>query len=365
MKVILAHDSYTQYGGAERVLEGMKELFPEAPVYTLVVDKNMQKYVQGWKVITSPLQKIYNLYRNMQHLFVLIPTVLRFFKLEKADLLLSSSSAYLKGLRKPKGMMHINYCHTPSRFIWTDYEYALHEVTPLLRPFAKLYLWWLKKWDYKAAQKVDHFLANGREVQGRIKKYYNRDSEILHPFIDVDFWHSTRSKGDYFLIAGRLTPYKDYDKVILAFNKLGWPLHVIGAGRYEKYLRSIAGSNVIFLGRVDDESLRHQYSGARGFIYPQLEDFGMMPLEAAACGTPTLGLAKGGSLETIVPGKTGELLETIDVDSLIAALNSWDEAKYNTDDLVAHAHSFSKQEFQKKLTNLIAKFTNSAPNAGN
>ncbi len=358
MKVILAHDSYSQYGGAERVFEGMQELYPDSPIYTIVVDKRLQNHVANWKVFTSPLQKVYNLYPYLQPLFGLIPFVLKFFKLQPADLLLSSSSAYLKGLRKTKGMVHINYCHTPTRFIWTDHVYALKEVMPLLRPFAYIYLWWLKKWDYKAAQTVDHFIASGKEVQGRIKKYYDRDSEIIHPFINVDYWKPTREKGDYFLIAGRLTPYKDYDKVILAFNELGWPLHVIGTGRFEKYLRSIAKSNITFLGKVDDESLRYQYSGARGFIYPQLEDFGMMPLEAACCGTASLGLAQGGSLETIIPGKTGELLETVDTATLIEALKNWDESKYAQDALVAHGQKFSKQEFQRKLQEFIKQKMN-------
>lgn len=355
MKVILAHDSYTQYGGAERVFEGMHEMYPDSPAYTLVVDKKLQKYVKGWDIRTSPLQNLYNWYGNMQHLFGLIPFVLPFFKLEKADLLLSSSSAYMKGLKKPYGLIHINYCHTPSRFIWSDHAYALGEVNPLLRPLARVYLWWLKKWDYKAAQTVDFFLANGKEVQGRIKEFYNRDSEILHPFINTHYWKPTREKGDYFLIAGRLTPYKDYDKVILAFNELGWPLHVIGTGRYENYLRSIAKDNVIFLGNVDDEALRYQYSGARGFIYPQLEDFGMMPLEAACCGTASLGLAKGGTLETIVPHQTGELLEKVDMHTLIEALKNWDESKFQTQTLIAHAQKFSKAEFQNKLKMFLEK----------
>lgn len=358
MKVVLAHDSYTQYGGAERVVEGMHEQFPNSPIYTLVVDKKLRWHIKDWKIITSSLQKIFNLYSNMQHLFMFIPFILPFWKLGKADLLLSSSSAYLKGLKKNPGMIHINYCHTPTRFIWTDYEYALHEVTPLLRPIAKVYLWWLKKWDYKAAQKVDYFLANGKEVQQRIKQFYDRDSEILHPFIDVNFWKPTRQKGDYFLIAGRLTPYKDYDKVILAFNRLGWKLHVIGTGRYENYLRSIAGDNVIFLGKVDDESLRYQYSGAKAFIYPQLEDFGMMPLEAAACGTATLGLAKGGSLETILPGQTGELMEKVDEEILVDALKNWDQTKYAESNLVAHAQKFNKESFKKRLQELLTIFTN-------
>lgn len=353
MKVITGHDSYTQYGGAERVFEGMHQLYPNSPVYTLVVDKKLQSNISNWDVKVSPLQKIYNHYRNLQHLFAFVPFALMFFSLEKADLLLTSSSAFLKGLKKQPGTIHINYCHTPARFIWSDYVYALGEVTPLLRPLARVYLKWLKKWDYGAAQTVDYFIASSHEVQGRIKKYYNRDSEIIHPFINDDFWKPSREKGDYFLIAGRLTPYKDYDKVILAFNELGWPLHVIGTGRYEDYLRSISKDNITFLGKVDDISLRYQYSGARGFIYPQLEDFGMMPLEAAKCGTATLGLAKGGSLETIIPGQTGELLEIVDTDSLIRTLKSWDENKYDQSILIEHALKFSKEAFQKKLADFI------------
>jgi glycosyltransferase involved in cell wall biosynthesis len=351
MKVNLAHDSYTQYGGAERVFEGMRELFPDSPAYTLVVEKHLRHHLTG-PITVSPLQKIYDRYRNLQHLFWLIPFVLPFFKLAKADLLLSSSSAYLKGLKK-NGAVHINFCHTPTRFIWTDYVYALGEVAAPLRYFAALYLKWLKRWDYKAAQSVDYFIASSREVHDRIKKYYHRDSTILHPFINTDFWKPSRAKGDYFLIAGRLTPYKDYDKVILAFNELGWPLHVIGRGRYEKYLRSIAGPNIIFLGKADDISLRHQYSGARGFIYPQLEDFGMMPLEAALCGTPSLGLAKGGSLETIIPGETGVLLEEVNTDTLITALRSWNEQQFQQDRLIAHGQKFSKANFQRKLQEFI------------
>ncbi len=357
MKVITGHDSYTQFGGAERVFEGMHELYPNAPVYTLVVDKKLKDSVKNWDVRTTALQKIYNVYPNMQHLLGFVPFVLKILKLEKADVLLTSSSAFLKGLNKPAGAIHIDYCHTPTRFVWSDYVYALGEVTPLLRPIAKIYLRWLKGWDYKAAQTVDHFIANSHEVQNRIKKYYGRDSEIVHPFINDEFWQPTREKGDYFLIAGRLTPYKDYDKVILAFNELGWPLHVIGTGRYEKYLRSIAKSNIIFLGKVDDISLRYQYSGARGFIYPQLEDFGMMPLEAAKCGTATLGLAKGGSLETIVPGVTGKLLDEVNTKSLTDALTEWDHATYKQEDLIAHAMKFSKKEFQRKLSELIKKYT--------
>ncbi len=352
MKVILAHDSYTQYGGAERVFEAAHELYPDSPVMTLVADKKLASHINGWKIITSPLQKVYNLYPHFQQLFPLIPIALRFFYFrEPADVLLSFSSAYLKGMPKPSGARHVNYCHTPTRFLWDDYDYALNEIPSVLQPFAKLYLHWLKKWDYKAAQLVDYFIANSEEVKKRIKRCYGRDSEVIHPFIDLDFWKPTIAKGDYFLVAGRLAPYKNHDLVIKACNKLGLNLHVVGTGRNEEYLKSIAGPTIKFLGRISDEQLRDEYSGARGFIYPQMEDFGLMPLEAAACGTATLGLAKGGSLETVVPEVTGELMVESTEAELEKHLSNWDEHKFQKEKMLQHAAKFGKDIFKEKLRN--------------
>jgi glycosyltransferase involved in cell wall biosynthesis len=182
-----------------------------------------------------------------------------------------------------------------------------------------------------------------------------RDSVIVYPYVDTEFWKPTIAKEDYFFIAGRLQPYKGHDLVIKACNELGLPLHVVGTGRYENYLHSIAGPTVKFLGRVSDEQLRDEYSGARGFLYPQLEDCGMMPLEAAACGTATIGLAKGGSLETIVPGVSGELIDQITVESLKTALMKWDERRYQTEQMREHAEKFSKQEFKRKVAEFIHK----------
>lgn len=351
MKVITAHDSYTQYGGAERVFGAIHELYPESTVYTLVVDQNMQQHLNSWHIVTSPLQIIYEIYPRFQHLFPLIPVVLEFFKTEPADLLISSSSSYIKGLHKPRGSKHVNYCHTPFRLLWLDEDHALKEIWPVLHPIAKLYWKWLRKWDYQRAQQVDYFIANSKEVQARIKQFYGRDSEIIYPFVDLDFWKPTREKQDYFLIAGRLQRAKNLEVVIEAFNKSGQSLHVVGSGRYEAELRAIAKPNITFLGRLDDQGLRDEYSGARGFIYPQLEDFGIMPLEAAACGTASLGLNQGGTLETIKPGITGELFAFGEVES---ALSQWDQSRYTTEDLLAHAKQFSKEQFQEKVKAFIA-----------
>lgn len=352
-EIILAHDSFTQFGGAERVFEAAQELFPQSDVYTLVVDSSQSTRVKGWKIITSPLQAAYNIYPHFQHLFGVIPMVMKFWKPKASKVLLSFSSSFIKALKKNPDQIHINYCHTPTRFLWIDPEHAYKEIPKILLPIAKLYFSWMKNWDLRAAKRVDFFIANSKEVQARIKTIYNKDSEIIYPFVDINFWKPTIEKKDYFLIAGRLQYAKGLDLVIRVFNDLGWPLHVVGTGRYEQELKKMAKSNITFLGKTSDEVLRDEYSGALGFIYPQFEDFGAMPLEAAACGTPTIGLAKGGSLETIIPGKTGELLNVMDEVNLKQALEKWNIGNYLQENLLNHASKFSKEIFQEKLLNFV------------
>jgi glycosyltransferase involved in cell wall biosynthesis len=352
MKIVLAHDSYTQLGGAERVMEALHELYPEAPLSTLVVDKKFTEYLKGWQVNTSILQPLYNLWPHFKHFLFLLIIGTKSLRFPQSSVIISSSSLFLKGIRKPANSIHINYCHTPVRFLWTEPDYIKQEVPILLRPLVRAYFLYLRKWDQQAASKVDYFIANSREVQDRIKRFYNRESVIVPPFIDVNFWHPTRSKQDYFLVAGRLQAYKNFDVVIKAFNSLGWPLHIVGTGDHERILKSLGGSNVTFLGRVSDEALRDEYSGARGLIFPSFEDFGITPLEAAACGTPTLGLAKGGSLETVVPGITGELLPEITEQTLSTALKNWVD-NYDPKKLLQHAKAFSKENFQRQIKEFV------------
>lgn len=353
MKISLAHESFTQIGGAERLLEAVHELYANSSVYTVAIDKKLRPRYKDWKLKTSLLQSIYTVYSHLQYLFPFIPVVLPFLKVEPSNVLLSFSSSYIKGLRKPEGALHIDYCHTPTRFIWTDNKYALQEIPALLRPVARLYFRWLRKWDLRAASKVDLFIANSREVQKRIKNIYSKDSTVIYPYADVNFWHPTKTKQNYFLIAGRLQPYKNNETIIKLFNRLGLELHVVGTGRQEKYLRSIAKPNIKFLGRVSDEALRDEYSGALAFIYPPLEDFGMMALEAAACGTATIGLGQGGILETVIPGKTGELFATASEEAIEPIIRQWNQSKYSAPDLKEHAAKFSKEIFQKKIKEFV------------
>jgi glycosyltransferase involved in cell wall biosynthesis len=200
---------------------------------------------------------------------------------------------------------------------------------------------------------VDKFIANSQEVQSRIKKYYNRDSVVIYPPVDTDFWKPAAAKQDYFLIAGRLQAHKRNDLIVEIFNEIGLPLHVAGTGRQEEYLKSIAKPNIKFYGRVTDEELRDQYSGAKGFIYPQIEDAGLMPLEAAACGTATIGIAKGGTLETVIPDETGELFLDYDKEKIKQLILNWDGGKYSMEKLRAQAEQFSKAKFKFQILNFL------------
>lgn len=351
--VVLAHDSFTQYGGAERVIGAIAEVYPETEIYTLAVDSKIKKHFTDRVFKTSLVQYFYNVIPKLQWWFPLAPVALRLLKIRPAKVVISSSSAFMKGLRKPQGSIHIDYCHTPTRFLWSDVVYAQGEVPKFLRGLMRVYLLWLRKWDLAAAKRVDYFVANSKEVQQRIKTYYHRESELIYPFIDINFWKPSVSKQDYFLMAGRITPYKGYEEIINIFNELQIPLHVVGEGRYASYLRKIAKSNITFLGKVSDQVLRNQYSGAKAFIYPQIEDFGLMPLEAASCGTPTIALAKAGSLETVIPNVTGELIEKFDFETLSSLITNWNQSKYDSAKMQEHANNFSEQIFKDKIADFV------------
>lgn len=313
MRIALAHDSFTQLGGAERVIEALHEMFPDAPVFTLVVDYHLKNKYRTWDIRTSWLQVLYNFIPRLQYILPLIPAAVSSLKFDGYDAVISSSSGFVKNIKVPKNCVHVDYCHTPTRYLWTDGNYVRDEVPAVLQPFIWPLISWLKRWDYKGAQRVNYFIANSDEVQKRIQNVYQRTSTVIHPFIDTDFWRLSTGKSDYFLIAGRLQAHKNNELIIRIFNEIGLPLHVVGTGRQEKYLQSIAKPNISFLGKISDERLRDEYSGALGLIFPQLEDFGLMPLEAAACGTATLAYSRGGALETVVPGVTGEFFGANDV----------------------------------------------------
>ncbi|MEK7618523.1 MAG: glycosyltransferase [Patescibacteria group bacterium] len=356
MRVAIVHDSFTQMGGAERVVEVLHEIFPHAPVYTLVLDKKLLPKYGAWDIRTTWLQYFYGLIPKLQYWLFLIPWAVSAIRIKNADIIISSSSGFVKNISAPKGAVHINYCHTPARFLWIDRGYVKEEVPLFLKPIVSIFLWWMRKWDLRGSKRVNGFIANSKEVKKRIFNVYRRESEVIYPPIDIEFWYPTEPKQDYFLVAGRLHAHKKIDWVVEIFNELGLPLHVVGTGRKEKYLRSIAKPNIKFLGRVSDEMLRDEYSGARALIYPQVEDFGLMPLEAAACGTPTLAFASGGALETVVPGATGELFESYDKEKIKNLILNWKAENYQPEKLNVQAKKFTKENFSNQLRELVKSF---------
>lgn len=352
-EIVLVHDSFTQMGGAERVFKSFVEMFPNAPIYTLVSTKEITDKLGIAITGNSFLQKMYLKHPVFKHYLLLLPFAINFLKLPKAKVILTSSSLFLKAINKPKGAVQINYCHTPARFLWTDPEYIKQEVPLFVQPFLKFFLYILKNWDVWSSVNVDQFIANSFEVQTRIHNFYGRRSKVIYPFVDINFWKPTIAKGNYFLMGGRLQAHKRYEVILDAIRETNIMLKVVGDGRFVDDLKSKAGENVVFVGKVSDDELRDLYSGAKGFIFPPVEDAGIMPLEAAACGTATLGISKGGSLETIVDGSTGEFFSDYKEEEIRNILLKWDEGKYKSEVLLAHASKFSKERFEKEIMEVV------------
>jgi len=354
MRIALVHEFLTQFGGAERVLLELLAIWPDATVHVLVHKPDGVNHAfDGYRLNTSFVDRLPMARSSHKWYLALMPLAVESFDLAGYDVVLSDSSSFAKGANA-KGL-HVCYCHTPTRFLWTEGDsYLAATGYPwLVRLLARPILAFIKSWDHMAAQKPDFIIANSRNVQDRIKKYYGRDSEVIPPPVDAEFFRPTAAKGDYFLAASRLEPYKRVDLVIEAFNQLGWPLKVAGTGTALGKLKSMAKPNVVFLGKVPDEQLRDLYSGAQAYIFPAEEDAGIMVLEAQACGTPVIVYGSGGSLETVVPGVTGKFFDHQDVPSLVQALNGFNHANYDPAAIRKHAEGYDKQIFRQKIKTFV------------
>jgi glycosyltransferase involved in cell wall biosynthesis len=364
MKIALVHDVLNQLGGAERVLANFLEIWPEATIYTVFYDeeKTQGQFARFRKKISLlnslPLSKLH------PRLFVtLLPWAFENFKFDDYDLVISDSSAFAK-FAKPKNKLHISYIHTPTRFLWIEPEYLDKQRYPFFIRFAgKLTLPWLRKKDYQASQRPNFLIANSVTVADRIKNFYHRDSVIIPPPVDTLFYQSMGIKKDYFLIVTRLEPYKKVDIIIKAFNELGWPLKIVGSGTIIDELKAIAQPNIEFLGRIPEPDLKRYYAEAKAFVYATEEDAGIALLEAQSAGTPVVAYGKGGALESVVAGKTGEFFYDQTPESLITALKNFDSSKYSSEDLRNNALKFSKQKFQDKIREFVEEkykeYTNS------
>lgn len=366
MKVALIHDHLAQDGGAEKVLEVFSNMFQEAPIYTLLYDKkNVENRYPNRRVDASIIQKMPGGVRFYQWYLPFMPMAVEFFDLREYDLVISDTSSFAKGVITQTDSTHICYCHTPTRYLWSDTHQYINELkyNKFLKKIASLILSRIRIWDRLAADRVDYFIANSKTVQARIKKYYKRDSFVIYPPVETNKFYIAKELGDYFLIGCRLAPYKRVDLVIESFKKLGpdYKLKIFGDGVDMKRLKKIAQSspNIEFLGRVNDEFKAQLFSKCLAFINPQEEDFGISKVEAMASGRPVIAYKKGGALETVIDGETGLFFEDQNVESLSSVVQKfytdiknnkkiWDSQKIRD-----HSKKFSLENFMENIRKFI------------
>src|SRR5438105_1735437 len=359
LKVALVHDYLNQYGGAERVLEELHALFPNAPVYTSMYwPAKMSATIRGLDIRTSFMQRLPLVTRNHQPFLLLYPLAFESFDLSGFDVVISNSSAFCKGVLTPPGTLHISYCLTPMRWVWNYHAYVDRERLGFLaRMVLPAAMSQLRAWDVATAQNVDRFMAISRTVAARIRKYYRRDATVVYPPVNCDaFQLGPIRVEDYYLIVSRLIPYKRIDLAVDAFTRLGIPLKIVGSGgRDLPALRARAGRNVEFVGGVPDAELKRLYAGCRALVFPGEEDFGIAPLEANASGRPVIAYAGGGALDTVVDGQTGVLFGEQQVESLIGAIRRAEDTDWDSDGLRAHARRFDSQVFRERLLEFVGE----------
>ncbi|MEK9183475.1 MAG: glycosyltransferase [Patescibacteria group bacterium] len=363
MRIALSYDYLNQYGGGERVLEVFCNIFPDAPIYTILYDEEKTGgRFAGRKIYTSFLD--FKLTAGNHRFFIpLMPLAAQSLNLEnKYDLVISATAGYGKGIRYSASTKHLCYCYTPLRYAWepslANFQLPIfnYQLTNFL--IKKPLLNYLRSWDFRAAQKPDIILADSQFIADKIKNYYKRTAEVLYPPLDEKkfFFSPISKKKNYFLAAGRLAHYKKFNLIIEAFNQLKWPLKIVGNGpEYGNLKRLIRSPNIEMLNFVPDEKLRQMYADARAFIFPQIEDFGLVVIEAQACGTPVIALAKGGALETVEEGKTGLFFQHQTVDGLKDALMRFAqiEAKFDELYIANRAKRFSLQNFSNRIQSLV------------
>ena len=357
MKVALVHDYLNQMGGAERVVMAFHQMFPDAPIYTSIYDpQRVDPAFQEMDIRTSFMQKFPLVTRHHQPYLPFYPFAMESLDLRDFELVLSSSSAFGKGVITRPGTMHICYCHTPMRWCWNYREYVEREqLGGMARRVLPLLITGLRVWDQVSAMRVDHFIANSPVVAERIQKYYRRDAVVIPPPVEVSrfSFDPDIEVEDYFLIISRLIPYKRIDLAIEACNRLRLPLVIIGDGRDLERLKRLAGPTIRFLGRLSDQEVLHYYARCRALLFPGEEDFGITPLEAQACGRPVIAYGSGGALASVVEGITGVFFYEQTVDSLATALASFDERRYEPETIRSHALEFDMPRFRRRILQFI------------
>jgi len=345
------------------VLLSLHKMYPEATIYTLLYDPKMDEYFPEAKVRVSFLRKFPAFLRKRKKfLLPFFPTAAETFDLSGFDLVISSSSSFTKGIIVRPKTLHISYCHTPTRFLWDWYQNYLEEshIGRIKKLFVVPVLHIMRLWDRSASERVDYFVANSHNTARRIRKFYGRSSEVIYPPVDFSKFNGMKDlpeipHKDYYLIVSRLSAYKKIDIAIEAFNKMNLPLVIIGEGEDEWRLKKLADSNVTFLGFQDEKTLAAYYKRARAFIFPGEDDFGITMVEAMSFGKPVLAFARGGALEIVKPGKTGELFESPVSEILADGIRRMNRnmAAYDPQEIRNEAEKFSRENFEKSFKRFV------------
>ena len=368
MKVAIVHDWLTNYGGAETFVELWLRMYPQADIYTLIYDKKkMRGHFEGTKIYTSKLQKIPFAKKLYTKLLVFMPKAFESFDLSSYDLVLCSSSSCAKGVIVPPHVPQIAYIHTPMRYAWDLFFDYRKRSGFLTRFFMDRWMTSLRQWDYISAQRIDTIVANSYYIARRIKKFWNRDSSVIYsPLNSKRFFPDfTKQRGDYYIAFSRLVPYKRIDLAISAIHGTGKKLIVIGSGSEEKNLKMLAQGdpNITFTGRVSDEELRNYMQTCKALIFCAEEDFGLVPLEAQACGSPVIAFGRGGACETVIDGKTGLFFSQQKEEAVQDAIERFESAYkkglFDPQIISAHANTFTEERFRTEFFEIVKQTQNS------
>jgi len=360
MKVALLHYWLTNIRGGEKVFIELCEMFPEADIFTHIITPEIKNtYFPDRKIYTSFINKLpfaEKLYKNYMPLMF---KAARTFDLTGYDLIISSESGPIKGINKPERARHICYCHSPMRYVWDMFDDYYQAASLHKKCAMKLFKNYLRKQDLLSAKSVDDFIVNSNFVKERVKRIYKRDAHVIYPPTDVEFFQQSAeiTQNDYYLLAGQLVQYKKTNIALEAFKRNGKKLIIAGTGEELNSLKARASQNITFTGRVSDEKLRELYANAQALIFPGIEDFGIVPLEAQATGTPVIAYAGGGALETVIDGETGIFFNEQTPESLNSAIDKFEEIKASFDlgKIKSLTKNFSKQVFKKEFQNFLNK----------
>lgn len=357
MKVALVHYWLVGMRGGEKVLEALCELYPDADIYTHVVDREkISEIIKRHKIFTTFISSLPRAKYWYQRYLPFMPLALEQLDLSDYDLVISSESGPAKGVITSPEALHICYCHSPMRYVWDMYPEYQRNSGWFTRMLMVPLIHYLKLWDFASASRVDHFIANSEYVARRIRKFYRREAEVIHPPVAVDDFYVGESSQGFYLMLGQLVGYKKTDIAVRAFNELGLPLIIIGEGEQYEYLKKIAGPTVTLLGWQPFAEIKSRLASCHALIFPGVEDFGIVPLEAMSAGKPVIAYAKGGALETVKENETGVFFHEQTPQSLVDAVKRFESMEaFDQDVLVNWARSFSREQFKSQISTAIAR----------